>query len=216
MSSSGAASSTSRTVCTVPFGLPCTNVRCCTREFIRWQTEQAMGRREITTAITMLILCVLLASAAFLGWRSLFAPLPGDEDEADAARSCATERLKKGQRLRSSQVRVSVFNGGTEVGLADTTMAALRKRGFRRGDVSNAPIDIAVSRVQVWSTRRVDVTAELVARQFGEQVKVKSRQDDLGPGVDVIVGDDFNRLVPTPTTIRVLKLQKACVTGARS
>lgn len=175
-----------------------------------------MGRREATTAVTMLILCALLAAAAFWGWRSLSAPLPGDGETDVESAGCATERMRQGQRLRSVQVRVSVFNGGTEAGLADTTMAALRKRGFKRGDVGNAPTDTAVSRVQVWSTRKTDAAARLVAAQFGKKVRVKITEEDLGPGVDVVVGNDFSRLTPTPPSIRVGKPQKVCVSSTRS
>ncbi len=176
-----------------------------------------MGRREITTAVTMLVLCGLLVAAALWGWQSLFAEVPSDEAtvEEDSG-SCSSKRLRAGEQLRSSQVRVSVFNGGSEAGLAETTLAALRQRGFRTGDVGNAPTDAEVQRVQVWSTKENDLTARLVARQFGKKVRVKFSDDDLGPGVDVIVGNGFGRLASAPNSLRVGKARNVCVSGKGS
>jgi len=176
-----------------------------------------MGRRQMTTAITMVVLCGILVAAALWGWRSLFADLPGDATSADQpSGSCTTDRLRAGQRLRASQVQVSVFNDGTESGLADTTLAALRKRGFRTGEVGNAPTSADVDRVQVWTTQPNDLSARLVARQFGKNVRVKFSDDDLGPGVDVIVGNGFRRLAPAPGVIKVRKAQQVCVGAKRS
>lgn len=173
-----------------------------------------MGRRHITTAVTMLALCALLVVGALWGWQSLFAPVPSDQatvQQRDG--SCAKQRLRVGERLRSAQVRVSVFNGGTESGLADTTLAALRTRGFKTGDIGNAPTDADVTRVQVWSMRKNDVAARLVARQFGKKIRVTRADEDLGPGVDVVVGNDFRRLAPATRVIRVRTAQKVCVSG---
>lgn len=176
----------------------------------------AMGRREITTTITMLILCGMLVVGAVWGWRSLFADVPADETVAEpsASPSCTTEEVDPGQRLRSSQVRVSVFNGGNRSGLADSTMAALRKRGFRPGDVGNAPATANVRRVAVWSTEENDVEARLVARQFGRRVEVTLAEEDLGPGVDVIVGNKFKGLKKAKTSVRVQSPQEVCVPAA--
>jgi len=176
-----------------------------------------MGRRELTTAVTMLVLCGILAAAALWGWQSLFAEIPNDEVAVDKdPRSCTTKRLRAGEKLRSSEVRVSVFNGGSQTGLADTTLAALRQRGFRTGDVGNAPIDAEVQRVQVWSTEENDLGARLVARQFGKKLRVRFSDQDLGPGVDVVVGNDFRRLAPAKSALRVRKAQDVCVSVKRS
>jgi hypothetical protein len=172
-----------------------------------------MGRREITTTITMLVLCGVLVLGAVWGWRSLFADLPAEEASAPrpSGPSCTTEEVDAGQRLRSSQVRVSVFNGGTRSGLADSTMAALRKRGFKVGTVGNAPSDANVRRVAVWSTEENDAEARLVAKQFGKKVRVTFADEDLGPGVDVIVGNNFKRLVKASKSIKVRSSQEVCV-----
>ena len=169
-----------------------------------------MGRRQITTAVTMLVLCGLLVVGAVVGWRTLFADLPGDKTAGDPP-SCETRQIDAGQRIRSSQVHVSVYNAGDRSGLASSTMAALRKRGFKPGDVGNAPSDAKVTRVAVWSTEEGDAEARLVARQFGRKVKVAFSDVDLGPGVDVIVGDRFQGLANAKRSLRVRAPQDVCV-----
>ncbi len=174
-----------------------------------------MGRRQITTTITMLVLCGLVVIGAVWGWQSLFAEVPDDTSTAEApSAECTSERLGAGERLRSSQVRVSVFNGGTEAGLAESTSEALPRRGFRVGKVGNAPSDVDVDRAVVRSTRRSDPAARLVARQFRERVRVRVSDDDLGPGIDVIVGNDFRRLGPAARSLRIREPQEVCISAA--
>lgn len=171
-----------------------------------------MSRRKITTAVTMLVLCGLLVVGAVLGWKALSADFAaGQKAASEPEPSCTTERTRAGDKLRSSQVRVSVFNGGSRDGLADDTMAALHKRGFRVGDVGNAPSDAQVERVAVWSTEGDDDEARLVARQFGKKLDVVFADVDLGPGVDVIVGDGFRKLVKARHSIKVTSSQQVCV-----
>lgn len=171
-----------------------------------------MMRRHITTAVTMLVLCGLLVLGVVLGWKSLFAEIPGGETpDAQATPTCSTESVQPGQRIRSSQVQVSVFNGGSQAGLADDTMKALRKRGFKAGDIGNAPSDANVRKVQVWSTEEGDAEARLVALQFGKKVQVTFSDVDLGPGVDVVVGDRFRALVKAERFIKVQVPQEVCI-----
>jgi len=42
-------------------------------------------------------------------------------------------------------------------------------------------------------------------------VKVRFSDEDLGPGVDVIVGDRYRSLAPAPTSIRVQDPIEFCV-----
>lgn len=171
-----------------------------------------MGRRAITSALTMLALIGLLVLGAVWGWSSLFAPLPEDATGVEEpAPTCDTQRVRAGEKIRSDQVRVSVFNAGGRSGLAGQTIDALVERGFLPGDVGNAPADLQVRKVQVWSTVKGDPQARLVARQFGRSVKVRFSDEDLGPGVDVVVGDRFRSLARAPRAMRVEEPLEFCV-----
>lgn len=170
-----------------------------------------MGRR-LTTGITLLVLIGLLFLGAAWGWKALFAEVPGGSLlGGEPVPTCSPERVKAGQKIRARDVRVSVFNAGSQSGLASETLDVLRKRGFRPGDAGNAPSDIKVRRVQVWSTIEDDPAARLVARQFGKKVKVRYADEDLGLGVDVVVGNKFKgRLVKAPRKLEVKKTREYC------
>ncbi|HLN76561.1 MAG TPA: LytR C-terminal domain-containing protein [Nocardioidaceae bacterium] len=166
-------------------------------------------RRQVTSTITMLVLIGLLAVGATWGWKQLFADAPGLG--AEPAPICSTQQVKGGEKITTRQVTVSVYNGGTKSGMAGKTLDMLAKRGFGKGDIGNAPPDVQVRMVQVWSTVENDGEAQLVARQFGKDVKVAVSEQDLGPGVDVIIGNAFKRLVKAPRTFELQHPEKVCV-----
>jgi hypothetical protein len=153
----------------------------------------------------MVVLCTILVVAAVVGFNTLFAPLPGDDEEPAAApsKSCAVEPVEEGRRLRSRQVVVNVFNAGTRAGLAGTTMDALRARGFRGGTIGNAPDGTKVQRVQVWIAAGEEDAGRLVARQFGPRTPVQTPDDDAVDGIDVVVGNKFRSLKRAPRSIKV-------------
>jgi len=158
----------------------------------------------VTTAITMVVLCMILVIASVVGFNALFAPLPGDDEPAAApSESCAVEPVQEGRRLRSRQVVVNVFNAGTRGGLAGTTMDALRGRGFRGGTIGNAPEGTKLRRVQVWIEEGEEDAGRLVARQFGPKTPVLTPDDDLANGIDVVVGNNFRTLKRAPRSIKV-------------
>jgi len=160
----------------------------------------------VTTAITMIVLCMILVIAGVVGFNTLFAPLPGSDDEdpsATPSETCAVEPVKEGRRLRSRQVVVNVFNAGTRGGLAGTTMDALRERGFRGGTIGNAPEGTKVRRAQVWIAEGEEDAGRLVARQFGPRTPVITPDDDSVAGIDVVVGNGFRSLKRAPRSIKV-------------
>ncbi len=168
-----------------------------------------MSGRHVTTGVTLLVLLGILVAGGLYGLDALFKPLPGDS--SGKAAGCSTTSIKKGQRIRAHQVQVSVFNAGTRSGLADETLGALRARGFRKGEAGNAPSGSKVKRVQVWTTQRNDAAARLVAQQFGRATKVRFVDTDLGPGVDVVVGNRFGKLVKAKRVLVVKKPAAACL-----
>jgi hypothetical protein len=179
-----------------------------------------MRRRHIMTAITMVALCGLLALGLAVGVKTLFKPVPslGLGPAAAPSPTCDAQKVDKGDRVRATQIEVSVFNAGSRLGLAGDTLDQLGNRGFRKGEIGNAPSGAKVKHLQVWTIEKHDAGARLVAMQFGPHVKVhvKSKSQDLGPGVDVIVGDGFRGLVHAPRFVKVSKPQELCVTDTPS
>ncbi|SDS72650.1 LytR cell envelope-related transcriptional attenuator [Nocardioides scoriae] len=154
-----------------------------------------MNRRHVTTGVTLAVLVVVLGAMAVLGFRAATAPFPGtgsaSGDDCTAAEKQTRTTVSRGQ------VQVSVFNGGTRSGLAGETLQKLEDAGFRGGNAGNAPEGETIRRAVVWTTEPDDTSARLVARAMGKGVPVRIVSQDLGPGVDVIVGDRFRAVDPS-------------------
>ena len=152
-----------------------------------------MSGRRLTTAITLLVLLLVLGGMAIYGFKSLTSPLPGG---SAAEKKCDGAEKQVQGYLKRSQVQVSVFNAGRREGLAGTTLEKVEAAGFRAGNAGNAPKSAEVPRAVVWTTEEHDRAALLVARAFGRRTKVEVTNTDLGPGIDVLVGDKFKGLAP--------------------
>ena len=147
-----------------------------------------MSGRKLTTAVTLVVLLLVLGGMGLLGIKQLTAPLP---DGSSSTKSCTgAEKQVKGY-LKRSEVQVSVFNAGSRSGLATSTLDKVERAGFRAGNAGNAPGTAEVARAIVWTTKPDDMAALLVARAFGRRTKVEVTKTDLGPGIDVLVGDRF-------------------------
>ncbi len=150
-------------------------------------------RRHLLTAVTLLVLLALVGAGGYYGYRELFAPLGDDVSASPGGRDC--ERgLRRGETVRTGDVTVSVLNAGTTNGLAGRVQGALVRRGFIAGTTDNAPDDQTVRFVRVLAPSTRDPAARLVAVQFGARTVIQRSRENLGPGVDVIVGDRFRGL----------------------
>jgi len=171
-----------------------------------------VGRRALTT-VTMSVLILLLVVAGLVGWNALSGPVDEDPDAGASASSSPScdPGLRKGEIVRTREVTVSVFNAGTRSGLAGQTQAELVARKFIQGETANAPAGFAAVRfVRVLAPTVQDPAARLVARQFGRHTLVQATKDDLGPGVDVIVGNEFVGLVKAPDRLRATAPGSGC------
>ncbi len=171
-----------------------------------------MTRRHVTTAVTLVVLLVILTIAGVVGFNALFAPLPGAGEQTPAAApspSCTEQPAKS--RLRTKDVTVNVFNAGTRAGLAGSTYDALRNRGFKGGQIGNAP-SAKVRRAQVWIVEGEEDAGRLVARQLAKKAKphLVSADEDLGDGVDLVVGNGFRKLVRAPRSVKVTQPTDSC------
>ena len=164
-----------------------------------------MAKRQAVSAVTLVVLIGLLVVGAVVGWRALSAPVPGGDDDSatTAAEPTCKDGVTQGDVVRPRDITVSVYNAGSRSGLAGQTLSELQARGFIPGDVGNAPVELeTVEFVRVLAPTETDPVARLVALQFGEQTLVQPVTDDLGPGVEIIVGDRFVGLVDAPRRIR--------------
>ena len=169
---------------------------------------------KLRTVTTLVVLTILLLLGLVWGWTSLTKPLPDlSVSEPEPTPACTVQTLEKGSRLSVGKVTVSVFNAGVTDGLATRTIDQFSKRGFTAGDKGNTPSGSAkVTRVQVWAEDRANPAVQLVLRHLGPGVKVApATGEPLGPGIVVVVGDDFDKVLAGPKAITVRKASEVCV-----
>jgi hypothetical protein len=140
----------------------------------------------LKSALTLAVLAVLVLVAAVWGWAALTEPLPQEEPVA----ICEDETVTAGSEVRRDQVVVSVFNGSGRSGLAGATSAQLAERGFVEGDIGDSPLPATTT--QIWSADPTNPAVLLVKRQFKRAEVVQG--DALGPGIVVVVGENFQAL----------------------
>ena len=170
-------------------------------------------RRHLTTAITLGVLLGILIVMGALGVRQALEPFPSGKKAAGP--SCATKTKQVQRLLTRRDVQVSVFNAGNRNGLASETLQKLQKAGFVGGNAGNAPGTADVRRAAVWTTKDGDYSARLVALALGPHTPVLVTTTDLGPGVDVLVGNRFSGLdAKAPRQISLPKPIQTCVQGS--
>jgi hypothetical protein len=159
--------------------------------------------------VTLVVLMGVLGAMAVYGFRELTAPLP---DPPSASKPCTGAEKQVKEFIDRSDVQVSVFNAGTKEGLAGATLQNVEAAGFRAGNAGNAPRNAKVPRAVVWTTEAADPAATLVARAFGRRTQVQVTDTDLGPGIDVLVGNRFRGLDPrAPKRTRLPAPVEKCI-----
>jgi hypothetical protein len=159
------------------------------------------------SAVTLVVLCLLLVVAAVWGWNAVTEPFPERADPPP----CVDVTVVKGDRVTTEDVLVSVFNGSNRQGLAGATSAELQTRGFFPGDTGNADLVKGKGNgVQIWTADRRSPAVDLVNRQFAGATVVE--QADLpGDGVVVVMGDAFTRLrQPQVSSVKVKRESSYC------
>lgn len=162
--------------------------------------------RRLRTAVTMLSLIALLVAAGYYGWLGLTEGwTSGTATEQPTAQqtpgqTCTTPPPKI---VRSRQLRVSVYNAGAPSGQATAVMEALTEQGFRQAELGDAPAGITVGGIVLWPGNADRDVVRLLRRQFPE-VRLAPRREPLGPGVNVMVGEEFGGLrADAPRRIRI-------------
>ena len=180
------------------------------------------GQTSLRTPITLVVLLGILVAGAYYGWLGLTADLttttePTAPTTTAPTPKCTPSPASPAKQLTTHQVRVSVFNAGGITGLASQTLADLRAKGFREGNTDNAPEGSVVEAVQVWDADPNSPQARLVAMQFDGKVQRVRSTTDLGPGIDVVIGDAFPGVKETaPRSIQIQAPSKGTDCGSPS
>ncbi|GAA2022860.1 MULTISPECIES: LytR C-terminal domain-containing protein [Nocardioides] len=167
-----------------------------------------MSSAQARSAITLTVLAVLLVAGAAWGLSAVTAPF-SDSDEASSS-ACVETDVARGSTLSSAQVLVSVLNAGDRSGLAGRTLQGLVDAGFARGSGQDAPGDADVARAQIWTDDPTNPAVRLVRTHLGADTEVV-RRDAPVDGVVVVVGDDFDELLPGKQQVKVRGDATVCV-----
>ena len=170
-----------------------------------------MTGRRLVTAATLVGLVVVVCVMAVWGYHAVTAPIAGSSSTPSSTTTCAPDDQTVQKYVRRSDVTVSVYNAGNQAGRAQQTLDLLEHAGFKAGAVGNAPDGVKVPRAAVYSTKTDDPAAELVAKALGRKTQVVHSDEELGPGVDVIIGDRFKGLdTHAPTKLELPKAETTC------
>jgi hypothetical protein len=161
--------------------------------------------QHVKTLLTLAVLAVLVLVGVTWGWSALTSPFPHSAKH----RACLMTTLQPGDHISAPKLIVSVFNGSQRVGLAGSTMAEFQNQGFGAGQVGNAPKGTSVKYAQVWSTNPKDPAVRLVLSRLGPLAHV-IRRHHSGPGIIVVVGERFRKLVPGLASIKVTQPTRIC------
>lgn len=156
------------------------------------------------TLVIMAVLLVLALAGAAWGWAALTSPFP----KRVPAPLCTNTRVDAGDHLYASQITVSVLNASQRLGLASRTLAALSLDGFSIGDTANAPKGTDVSTVQIWTDDPASPAVALLKSHLPGVTVVRRSENE--PGIVVVVGSRFRKVIAGPRAIAVTRPTTVC------
>ena len=150
-----------------------------------------------TTIIGVLISMALLFGATFVGVR-LIRGTTGSAQAAGASPSsspCVTATQAAGTMPEPSTVKVNTYNGSHRSGLARTTAADLKSRGFKIGRIANDPLGQHLKGAgEIRYGVKGAVNAALLRYYVPDAtLTLDQRGDDT---VDLVTGEAFPGLAP--------------------
>lgn len=151
--------------------------------------------RLVRTPLTLLVLLGVLCYGAYWGYNNIIAPVPAAPPEP-----CVNQTVAKG-KLLSSQVTVSIFNGGSKRGLAGDVGRLMRDRDFTVQRTTNTNEKIQKTVIVGAGTKNPEV---LLVKAFFKDAEVRAdkRADHT---VDILVGNKyagFNKKAPTSYAVK--------------
>jgi hypothetical protein len=160
---------------------------------------------QIKTLLTLAVLSVLLLLGVTWGWSAVRSPFP----QKATSKVCIRTSVQPGDRVSAPEVTVSVYNASTRVGLAERTMSSFEDQGFGPGKVGNAPKGTSVLYAQIWTSDRKNPAVQLVISRLGPRAHILEKPT-VGPGVTVMVGTKFDKLVAGRSSVKVEQPTHIC------
>ncbi|MEU9454648.1 LytR C-terminal domain-containing protein [Streptomyces sp. NPDC048277] len=121
---------------------------------------------------------------------------------AGATAGASTTALPK-----PAQITVNVYNATTRTGLAKDTADELKKRGFKIGDVGNAPAKfdqkVKGTAVLLGPASALKTSLPVLATQLATPDQ-RTEAGRKGTAVDLILGDAFKTLTPQATAAKAI------------
>jgi hypothetical protein len=156
-------------------------------------------RRRVAT------LGVLLVLALGAGAYGVFA-LVGSDHSTVAAGPCPVAAAAKNDAaatVKPQQITVNVYNSTNRQGLAASTAATLKQRGFVIGKVANDPLNshLAISAQVRGASTAANVMKYVAAEVPGAQLQPDSRADQ---SVDLVLGSGFAALASPAQAATIL------------
>jgi len=162
-----------------------------------------LGRifRAVRTPFTLLLLLGVLCYGAWWGYSNVIREVPPAPPPP-----CVQQTVAKGQ-LRSSQVTVSVYNGGDKRGLAGDVGRALRERGFKVQRTGNTGEKVQKTTIVGAGAKNPEV---LLVKGFFKNVQVRADKRVDG-SVDVLVGNRYAGFNKGAKQTYTVKSEKVCL-----
>ncbi|MFJ8488613.1 LytR C-terminal domain-containing protein [Streptomyces sp. NPDC094038] len=108
---------------------------------------------------------------------------------------------------KPAQITVNVYNATTRTGLAKDTADELKKRGFRIGDVGNAPAKfdqkVKGTAILLGPATALKTSLPVLATQV-TAADQRTEAGRKGATVDLIIGNAFKTLTPQATATRAI------------
>lgn len=156
-----------------------------------------MNTQAPTPRVTLLTLAgalVIFVVMIFWGITAATAPVGGGDSTPTSGQQCSDAEKTVQTHIKRRDVTISVYNSGKRKGLATEVLARLENGGFRPGAVGNAPDGLQADVAVVYAKDTNSTSAKLVALAFGPDTQILPLEVDLGPGINVVVGDGFKHL----------------------
>ncbi|WP_141313304.1 LytR C-terminal domain-containing protein [Streptomyces spinoverrucosus] len=177
-------------------------------KYPRMRPPRRRGRLVLVVTASVVVIGVL-------GWGTLqlVEVFTGGGDKASAAGTksdCATKVSASPSAAvavpRPGAVTVNVLNATTRSGLAKKTADELKKRGFRIGEVGNAPKQwdkkVKATGLLIGPASALNTSLPVLATQL--PTAERSTDTRKGQAIDLIIGNGFKELAKKPTADRAL------------